>query len=466
MSRSESVAVLLTFFLLNIVLDLWGDTNPRSRLALLSAISEGQGFSIDGYQSWTIDWARTPDGRHYSNKAPGPVFLALPVYWLMDKWVTRNALTREERDVQRLESSDGVSQVLSLLFQAIPFGLLFLWGLAILRKEGAGRASEIFFAFAFLFGTTVTLLMNTYFGHAIAAVFAVALLFSVLEKRWFLSGTFLGWGLISDYGSALLLPGILFILLKDKDIAPSNRLVRFLAGGIVPGTLWIYYHWTCFGGPFVLPNRFQNPAFVESSNAAALWGIFGSYPKPEVVYELLLGPSRGILFTQPWILVVLVLLPILYRHGTELLRRTSVFCGLGFGLMLLMNASFLNWHSGGGPGPRYLCAVLPLFAFLGAFLWESSSRSRAPLLVALVFTLAFESLVFASHRIQNPESGSIWVFFSQQVFGAGARMPLVRFVAYWALLGGLIAYLYRAGERHRGWEKTGFVVTGLISKFS
>ncbi len=447
MNRRTAVAIAAAFFGICVIFDMWGDTNPRSRLALLASIREGQGFKIDGYETWTIDWARTPDGHYYSNKPPGPTFLALPAYALIDLWITRNARDRTSRDEARLLWSERTSQALSLLLQIIPFIALFFWGLRQLRTAAVSENAEKFFGLAFFFGTTITLLMNTFFGHGIAAVFATALLFSLLDRRWFVAGTCFGWGVLSDYGSALLLPGTLFILFQSDPKPLTHRLVRFVGGGVLPGLLWIAYHHTCFGGPFSIANRFQNPLFVETSQSTALWGIFGQYPRPDVIFQLLFGPSRGVLFTQPWILIVLFSLPALVRNRDRMTRYTAAFCGSGFLLLLGMNASFLNWHSGGGPGPRYLSAILPVFSLIGSVLWRSRTQLRLPLATSLGATLLFASLVLASHRIQNPEFGAIWLFFGEQVFFTEARMPLIRFGAFWALMAGLLFHLYRKRNR-------------------
>src|SRR3989338_7865785 len=88
MKLSHALILSSVFLILCIVLDLWGDTNTRSRLALLHSIKEDRTLRIDSYQHWTIDWARTPDGHYFSNKAPGPVFLALPFYWILDSAIT------------------------------------------------------------------------------------------------------------------------------------------------------------------------------------------------------------------------------------------------------------------------------------------------------------------------------------------------------------------------------------------
>ncbi|MBI1862008.1 MAG: hypothetical protein HYR96_13920 [Deltaproteobacteria bacterium] len=444
MTQKSAWWVAGVFLLLCTILDQWGDTNTRSRLALLNSIREDQSFSIDHYKEWTIDWARTPDGRYYSNKAPGPVFLALPLFFLIDSLVIPSGTERSQRDRLRAVYSERVSQALSLILQVIPFLLVFCWAGRLLRASAVSPSGEAFFAIAFLLGSTVTIFLNTFFGHGLAAVFATALLLSLLDRRWFLAGTFFGWGLLSDYGSGLFLFGALILVWAQPAKERWRAILKFLLGGVVPGTLWVYYHASSFGGVLSLPNRFQNPDFVETGRVAEGWGIFQAYPDPAALFQLLFGPIRGILFTQPWLLIVLALIPAFLKTsgGQGAGRKIALFSGLGFLLLLLMNASFINWHAGGSPGPRYLCAIFPNLAILGAFCWDRWPRARRPLIIGLALTLLFNSLVFGSHRIQNPENVWVWLYFASQVFTTSARMPLIRWGIFLVLTGVILIRAY------------------------
>ena len=78
--------ILIFTFLLAILSNRTGlNTNVMSRVALMLAISERQSFEISPWQSLTLDWAKTPNGRYYSNKAPGPSLLAAPFFAILYK---------------------------------------------------------------------------------------------------------------------------------------------------------------------------------------------------------------------------------------------------------------------------------------------------------------------------------------------------------------------------------------------
>jgi hypothetical protein len=71
------------FVLLNVIVSQDGESNAGSRFATLQAMAEHGTFQIDRIRDWTGDWSLAPNGHYYSNKAPGPMFLALPMAWLI-----------------------------------------------------------------------------------------------------------------------------------------------------------------------------------------------------------------------------------------------------------------------------------------------------------------------------------------------------------------------------------------------
>ena len=160
---------LAIFLAANLFISLPNNTNPRSRLATLCAMAEDQSFRIDNYQNLTTDWARTPNGHYYSNKAPGPMLLGYPVFWAVDRMLNHNQPDRARRDHTRLEYSWLLFKVLSVLFQVIPFFALVVIALQWLESRGVSRPALHVSCVAMLFGNTATLFMNTYFGHAMAA---------------------------------------------------------------------------------------------------------------------------------------------------------------------------------------------------------------------------------------------------------------------------------------------------------
>ena len=117
--------LFITFFVLQIVCEHHGGDNTGSRLAHLASLAERGSSRIDPYANvWTSDWSQTPDGAFYSNKAPGPVFLALPLYYVFDKITTWDLEDESQKIIRREKTGHPFFRIASLLLQIIPFMLI------------------------------------------------------------------------------------------------------------------------------------------------------------------------------------------------------------------------------------------------------------------------------------------------------------------------------------------------------
>lgn len=423
---------MLIFLLANTLINLDYGTNPESRFAALCAMVEDKSFRIDHYKDLTIDWSQTPDGHYYSNKAPGPVLVAYPVFWVLDKWITAGQADRAARGEARLAHRVLSLKVLSLLFQALPFAILVMGALYWLQSLGASRAALHVSCVAMLFGNTAALFMNTYFGHAMAAACVLSVCLFLIQRRYLCCGLAYGFALLADYGSALLLPGFLAAVLVA---APSKKRIEALAlvcaGGLLPGLLWILYHVSCFGTPFTLPARYQNPIFIDASRHEVL-GLFRLVPDPRVLAQLLFGFQRGILWSQPWLLIVLVagfFRPGAFVRDSERVagpaRLLLVFLLPGMVLLLLMNASFGEWQGGSTPGPRYICAVFPAFGLLAGLVYDGLSRTMRQVTNTAVAVSTLLWMVVYSTHILVPAGQTMWGFTLRVLFEA-SESSLIR----------------------------------------
>ena len=425
---------LLIFLLGNALINLDYGTNPESRFATLCAMVEDHSFRIDHYQDLTIDWARTPDGHYYSNKAPGPMLLAFPAFWLIDKIITAGKADRAARDEARLAYRWLSLKLLSLLFQALPFTVLVVIALSWLKACGVSREALHLSCVAMLFGNTAALFMNTYFGHAVAAMCVFALCLCLI-KRWYVwSGLVYGLALLADYSSAVLLPGFLVaVILQEPPKKWFESVAKISAGGVFPGVLWVLYHVSCFGGPFTLPSQYQNPMFVDTTRNQIL-GIFNLAPEPTNLAQLLFGFRRGTLWSQPWVLIVLAVC---------LARRTLLatvsdgrwaaslpllrFLVPGFILLLWMNASFDKWHGGATPGPRYMCSVFPAFGLLAGLFYDGLSLGMRRLTIGAVALSVVFWVVAYSTTILVPENQTMWGYTLGMLMNPPSYGSMVRF---------------------------------------
>jgi hypothetical protein len=403
----------MLFIVVNLIFPLPGNPNPASRLATLSALSEYRSFRIDSYvippQSWTNDWARTPDGACYSNKAPGPVWLGFPVFAIVDHWRMRGLPNAEGRNMRRRSELPLYNLILCALIQILPFALLSFVILRWLPHEGASVAAQHWTALALFFGNTASCLMNTYFGHALAGFWLLAVAIFLDRARWKAVGFCLGWAVLCDYSALIWIPVIFgMVLFRQGERA---RCLRDIAIGLViPVILWIWYHQACFGRPWRLALQFQSPEFRDlKSQPHALWGILAAYPNPYRIGQLLFGWSRGILVTQPWVLVLLVALVGLWKRRPDVPWRPSYsFSLLGFGMLLGLNSAFGGWHGGQTIGPRYLSIVFPCLALTGGLLYDQLARPmRQALWIGLMPALILYALIFSTTLYVPPEF-SLW----------------------------------------------------------
>ncbi len=412
------------------------NTNPLSRFALLCSMIEESTFRIDSYRDMTIDWSKTPDGHYFSNKAPGPALAAFPLYWMFNRVVSprpgmplsHEIAARAKRDGDHWEWMRPALQFLSFMLQILPFAIAVGFGIVLLQELGVTAAAVHFFVAAALFGNTASLFMNSFFGHGMAAACVLGLALALLRRSDKWAGFLFGWALLSDYGAALLLPGVLYYLWSSSEKGTSpKRLARFVVGGALPGVLWIWYHASCFGGPLTLPQAFQNPAFADATGK-----VIGFLPSPYALFELLFGMSRGLLWTQPWVLVLATAFPFAVPGGET--RRYGIFALSGLALLLWMNAAFGTWEGGDSPGPRYLSLVFPAVALLAGLSYDRLSRGfRLTMWGGLTVSVALFLLFFAAPIMPHPGI-PLWPLYLTLTFGNPPVPDVIAYVASHALV--------------------------------
>lgn len=336
-------------------------------------MTENHSFIVNDYIQpieWSHDWSRTPNGNYYSNKAPGPALIGFPLYWSIDQ-VFNHGATKEERNAFRYKHVQLYMWALAFFFQLIPFSLLAVWLARYLPKQGLGYYETQAVIATVLFGNTAAFFMANWGGHAITALFTLGLGAAIYFKRPILAGLCFGFSLLSDYGSAMLLiPAVIALAMNSEKKILS--IGKFAIGGIVPGTLWVWYHTACFGGPFHIANEFQNPMFLDmTSEDHNIWGILVPFPKWEPMWQLLIGDKRGFIKTQAWVLVFLAWIfskRYLWKSQSQELRSLTVFSLTGLFALYYMNCCFGSWDGGTSPGPRYMSAIFPILAVTAA-LW-------------------------------------------------------------------------------------------------
>ena len=272
-----------------------------------------------------------------------------------------------------------------------------------------------------------------------AAMFVLAMLLALHRGRPFQVGLFFGLATLCDYGAALLGLPLLWAVWRLRRWK-IRILSRFLFGGLAPGAVFAAYHYYCFGGIFSLPNKFQNPAFVDVGKYTPnLWGVLRLLPRRRVVLDLLWSPERGLLYTQPWVLLCLLLLPFLLwritgwtREQRAFAKRMSGFAVFGLALLLWLNACFGGWHGGATPGPRYLAVAFPALAMaLAGIFTRAPEFWRQALVVTLAFSILPFLLLFSTTDVLAQPENPLLTFYLSRVFGSqGKCMERGIFIAF------------------------------------
>jgi hypothetical protein len=67
-----------------------------------------------------------------------------------------------------------------------------------------------------MFGTTPSLLMNSFFGHAFAAILILGAMILILKHRFIYASLLFGWAVLSDFGAIWLIPGFFVLIVTQK----------------------------------------------------------------------------------------------------------------------------------------------------------------------------------------------------------------------------------------------------------
>ena len=398
------------FIAINTLITIQGSVNPAARWATLAAMVEDGSVRIDHYLGYTCDWARTPDGHYYSNKAPGPVVLGYPIFRVLDEIDTGDLPDRAARDTRRAHQLDNNLHTLSIFMQVIPFAIATLLLIGELQKLRVPLAALHLSAIALLFGNTASLFANTYFGHTMSAALVLFTLFAIHRRMPVRIGLFFGLAALCDYACLLLVPPLVIALIMTRQ-SGWRRIRGVFAGGVVPALFFAMYHKLCFGSPFTLGQKYVNPAFVDvPKNEPALWGVIRFLPNFDSMRKLIFSPERGVAYTQIWVLLCLIIaLGVAWMRNADIaqrhaLRWLSVFAIIGFISILWLNSSFGGWHGGATCGPRYLSSILPAFAIMLPMLYARITPwLRELLIVSVVPALVLYILVLSCKFVLAPE---------------------------------------------------------------
>lgn len=412
-ARARIAALLFVFVWLSGAWFGSDELNPNNATRMFAAISlvEDHDATIDDYAPLTIDKAEF-GGHTYMDKAPGMTLMAVPVVAAV------NAVTGTDARAERVlipELGAGrlmqprvrlASALTSALLTAIAATMLFGMTIELTGSAGAG----LFAALGYALGTPIWGWSTTIFGHAAAAalllIATIAIWRGTREVRpgsgdALIAGLALGWAIVIEYQAALsgLAIGLwaLWRLWRYPLAERWRAIMLAVVAAVVALVPLAIYNLIAFGTLFKLGYE----GVVGFSGMRQ--GLFGlTYPKPEVIGEILGGAEKGLIWVAPILIVAPVGLALMIRQRET--RDLGVVAALVAALVVLINASYIYWDGGSSTGPRLSVPAIGFLALGFGPLWRACRHAllRAGLAMLLAASMAL-NLVIAAVDITSPE---------------------------------------------------------------
>ncbi|MDR6114816.1 MULTISPECIES: hypothetical protein [unclassified Sphingomonas] len=412
MARTQGLGrIRIGLFLLVWLSGAWfgsWEFNPNNATRLFAAIRmvENGTASIDPFAPLTIDKAQF--GNHaYLDKAPGMTLMALPAVAITD-------LVTGDRAGRHIPSSvdPGFVAYLKLrtrvaaatgsaLLTAIAAVLLF--DLALTLTGGAGAA--LFAALGYALGTPIWGYSTTLLGHAaVAALFVIALVGVARGGgRWMaVAGLALGWAVVVEY-QAVLAGSVIGLWAAWKYRATPKALLPLIVSGVAGLLPLAAYNFFAFGTLFRI--GYSGVVGFEGMDQ----GLFGlTVPRVAVLRAILVGPTRGLF----WVAPVLLVAPVgLWRLGEARATRGIALAAAGVAVVaLLVNAAYVYWDGGNATGPRHAMPLAGVAALGLAPVWTMARAGwqRVGLAMLLLGSVAINLTIAAAEIFAPPGYRWAW----------------------------------------------------------
>jgi hypothetical protein len=377
-----------------------GGWNQNSRFDLLRAIVEKHTLQIDAYHENTGDKARY-NGHYYSDKAPGQVFLAVPV-----ALAARPALRVVGVDPESARGEMALSYLVGAFTVAFTTALaaVCLYFLAI--RFGCGSTAAAFGALVMGLGTPMWAYASVFWAHALVGACLVLGYASALKVResalpradflWALAaGLAAGWATVTEYPAAPASAILAFLALSQawpRGAAARWRVVAGVGvGAAICVTVLLGYLHAAFGSFRPSYSYYDANSFTFMQQHGYL-GL--TYPHPDRLLKLLFQCRRGLFFASP---IALAAIPGLYWLWKEKEHRAAALAAAAIsGYYFLFNASFYEWKGGQAFGPRYASACIPLMCVGLPLAWQRATGRWRGVLIALALCSVMFALMVVS----------------------------------------------------------------------
>ncbi|HTE54983.1 MAG TPA: hypothetical protein VK698_29220 [Kofleriaceae bacterium] len=366
-----------------------GGWNQNSRFDLTRAIVERGTASIDAYHWNTGDKARV-DGHYYCEKAPGVSWLAVPAH---AAWTAAVGAAPD-----RIDDAAYVSTLWAVALPAALAVPLLLWLLGMLGcPPGASLIATAAYALATLAWPHATLFYGqqpsatlSLAGFALAVAAALGRL--PARRALVAAGAALGASVMADYPAALCAIAVAVY----AAVRCRRRVGWLVLGGALPVALLAAYHASVFGGPLHLPYEHSLMRYRHQ-------GFFMGLGRPDavVLFNILVSPFRGLLFSAPWLLLAVPGAVRMWRTH----RAEAALCAAVPLLYLWMNGSMVDPYGGWAVGPRFLVPALPFAAALAGFALVPPASRRVGRVLAggAAALIAYSALMMLATTAVKPE---------------------------------------------------------------
>ena len=386
----------------------WADWGQNARLDLALAMVDEQTFSIDNYYQNTGDYAYF-EGHYYLDKAPGPSFLAAPVYAIIRPIlklpIVQNVMMKigESGAFKSTLSETGtgilankvyfmiVLYIVTFLLCSIPsawLGVMIYDQLSMFSLSHGWR-----FALVAIYGlaTPAFPYSGVFYSHQMCA-FLLFTAFRLIHRMGqtriqkglvLLAGLLLGWSVISEYSTSLIAGAIFLYFISQKPF--RSKVVWLIAGGLIPGLLLAGFNWSVYHT--ILPVGYKYSINYEALHSVGIISI--STPSLNALWGITFGNYRGLFFVAP--ILFLGLFGYWTWWKSKQYRAIWWLSIWSVGSFFLFNGSSVMWQGGFSVGPRYLIPMLPfLMLSLSALTahWKSQIWYRLLFFISAIWSFA------------------------------------------------------------------------------
>ncbi|MEI7596240.1 MAG: hypothetical protein WCK02_10870 [Bacteroidota bacterium] len=340
--------IVVNFILCFYFIDLWSNAQNNSRGLPIVSYYENGNIYFDKYQDKTCDKSIVA-GHIYSDKAPLPTFVALPIYGLLSK-VGIIDIKSEKNKFNNIYAIGGI------LCGSLPFFLLIY--LSFTNVLNRINYKELNFSAILLtmlpwYGSFLFIYTGTFFGHLFSGVLMLGAYIFYKKQKLFYCGLLAGLSVISEY-TLVLIPVIwgLQTLFQQKTI--KKLLPMFL--GACPGIVFILtYNFLITSSPF--DNLYNH---VSADYSTPNYGFL--FPTLTSIFGLTFSVYRGLFIFMPILFFALLI----YLKNIRLSNVKYLFLHpIIFPAIILFFVISANhmWWGGWCFGPRHLTVVAILLGY-------------------------------------------------------------------------------------------------------